>query len=83
MKQLRKIVKRLPIRIYRFLVYISRRVTGAEKVCTKKKPFVPPLKDKVHWMHKNAYDKFPEHDFRIVVWHCPNCGIDFELDMGD
>lgn len=75
-------MKRLIKRVGTFLVYTYRRITGSERVCTKKNPFVPPLKDGVNWIHKDAYDKFPDHEFRIVVFHCPNCGIDIEVDMG-
>jgi hypothetical protein len=70
-------------RVYKFLAYGIRRIRGLEKVCTKKKPFVPPLKEGVWWTHKDAYEKYPEHDFSIVVYHCPNCGTDFEIDWGD
>ena len=51
------------------------------KVCTKESPFVPPRKDNEIWEHKDAYEKFPEYDFNIVTYHCPNCGIDFDIDM--
>ncbi len=76
-------MKRLIKSIYTFLSYTLRRIKGTEKVCTKKKPFVPPLKDGVHWTHKDAYEKFPDHDFSIVVFHCPNCGIDIDVDMSE
>ena len=54
-----------------------------KKVCTKENKFVPPQKDAERWTHKDAKAKFPDHDFSIVVYHCPNCGIDFEIDEGD
>jgi hypothetical protein len=76
-------MKRLMKRVRTFLIYTLRRVKGTEKVCTKKNPFVPPLKYGVYWTHKDAKEKYPEHDFSIVVYHCPNCGIDFEIDWGD
>lgn len=52
------------------------------KKCTKDHPFVPPPKDNEFWLHEDAYNKFPESDFIIATFHCPNCGIDFDVDMG-
>ena len=54
-----------------------------KRTCTKDSPFVPPLKDDELWMHQDAYEKFPDLDSRIIVFHCPNCGINIEIDMGD
>lgn len=51
------------------------------KICTKDSLFTPPLKDDEIWEHQDAYEKFPEYDFSIVTFHCPNCGIDFDIDM--
>jgi len=52
-----------------------------KKVCTKDYPFVPPRKDDEHWIHPDVYDKNPESDSSIAIFHCPNCGIDIEVDM--
>ncbi|TSC84345.1 MAG: hypothetical protein G01um101413_640 [Parcubacteria group bacterium Gr01-1014_13] len=52
-----------------------------KKICTKDSPFVPPLKDDEQWEHPDLYDKFPEHEFRVVIFHCPNCKIDIAVDM--
>ncbi len=52
-----------------------------KKICTKDNPFVPPLKDDEWWDHKDAYEKFPDHEFRIAIFHCPNCGIDIDIDV--
>ncbi|MDP1688675.1 MAG: hypothetical protein Q8L47_00910 [bacterium] len=52
-----------------------------KKTCTKENPFVPPLKDDEIWMHEDAYDKNPEHEFTTVIFYCPNCGIDILVDM--
>lgn len=80
-------MKRVLRRIHRFIFPIYRKITGikrtAKYVCTKDNPFVPPLKDKEYWMHKDAYDKFPDHEFSTVVFYCPNCKIDISLDLGD
>ena len=54
-----------------------------KKICTKEHPFVSPLKDGEFWEHEDVQEKFPEHDFRVVIYHCPNCGIDIKVDMGD
>ncbi len=51
-----------------------------KKVCTKDNPFVPPLKNNEQWEHPDLYDAFPEHEFRVVVFHCPHCGIDIPVD---
>jgi len=51
------------------------------KICTKDHPFTPPLEDNEIWEHEDAYEKFPESDLCIVTFHCPNCGIDFDIDM--
>ena len=52
-----------------------------KKVCTKENPFVPPLKDDEIWTHQNLEDKYPDSISPIVVFHCPNCGVDIEVDM--
>ena len=51
-----------------------------KRVCTKDNPFVPPLKDDEWWKHQDAYEKFPEYEFSIVIFHCPHCGIDIHID---
>ena len=53
------------------------------KICSKERPFVPPIEPGVVWEHQDAYEKNPEYDFSIVAFHCPNCGTDFRLDLGD
>ncbi len=52
-------------------------------ICTKANPFVPPLKDDEVWTHLDAYEKFPEDDLGVVVFYCPNCGIDILIDMSE
>lgn len=53
------------------------------KTCTKEHPFIPPLKDDEIWDHIDAYEKNTEHESRIVIVHCPNCGIDINMDLAD
>lgn len=53
------------------------------KECTKDNPFVPPLKDDEWWYHADAHVKYPEDleiGVRFLTFHCPTCGIDFEID---
>ncbi len=52
-----------------------------KKICTKENPFVPPLLDEDIWLHEDVYEKFPDHEFTVVIFHCPNCGIDIPVDM--
>lgn len=48
--------------------------------CTKEHPFVPPRMYGEIWMHEDVVEKHPEYDGEIVIFHCPNCGIDITVD---
>lgn len=48
--------------------------------CTKEHPFVPPRMYGEIWMHVDVEEKHPEMDGEIVIFHCPNCGVDITVD---
>lgn len=54
-----------------------------ERRCTKENPCDLAKVDleKEHWIHEDAYDLFPDSDFVIAIYKCPNCGIEIEVDF--
>lgn len=51
------------------------------KFCTKERPCPADVDPSEYWIHVGAEESVPEWDGDIVPYHCPNCGLDFEVDF--
>ena len=52
-----------------------------KRICTKKNPFVAPLKENENWVHPDAYSTNPpNYDGSLLQFHCPNCNLNFTID---
>ena len=50
-------------------------------LCTKEHPFSGgEVKADEYWEHVDANEVVPEYEGEVVVYHCPNCGLDFTID---
>ena len=56
---------------------------AAAKFCTKEQPCNPaaPETAKEYWIHVDAVETCPEYEGEIVAYHCPNCGLNFDVDF--
>ena len=52
-----------------------------KKLCTNEHPFPGgEAKTGEYWEHVDAYETDPNYEGEVILYHCPNCGIDFTID---
>lgn len=55
---------------------------AAAKFCTKDDPCIPASVDpSEYWIHTDAVETNPVYEGEIIGFHCPNCGLDFNVDL--
>lgn len=55
---------------------------ASAKFCTKDDPCIPASADpSEYWIHTDAVETNPDYEGEIVGFHCPNCGLDFDVDL--
>lgn len=50
------------------------------KYCLKTHPRPADAPSSDYWVHVDAVDINPEWEGDVVPYHCPNCGLDFEVE---
>jgi hypothetical protein len=51
------------------------------KYCTKDEPYALAGDQKEHVVHVNAVNADPEYEGEIILMHCPNCDLTFDVDL--
>jgi len=54
----------------------------ARQLCTKENPMPLSLVNEGQWSHPNATEQDMDSDY-YIYYHCPNCGLDFKVEMPD
>lgn len=50
------------------------------RYCTAEHPWPPGSDPSEYWIHVDAVETMPEWEGEVIPYHCPNCGLDFDVD---